>query len=197
MLRTRQQVVDQYGQAALTGLQGLGVGWNVPDEGVLVRRGADRDASTPASSVWPCIILPCRWTPVSACMPCISTVVRPIWASRRRTRQPCDAALTQGALAPLVVVAGNSQYVMTYPEDLQTYGLSFSSLLRNGRSTRAGELSYRPQCAAAAEQRRPACRSTDPAGCQPVAVATGPRAIPVRLPAQGHHPAADLPEPDG
>jgi hypothetical protein len=45
-------------------------------------------------------------------------------------------------LAPLVV-AGNSQYFMGYPDDLQIYAVSFSSLLRNSLVW-AGELSYRP-----------------------------------------------------
>jgi hypothetical protein len=47
-----------------------------------------------------------------------------------------------GAAAPLVV-AGNSNYFLEYPEDIQLYGLSFSTTLPTGTSW-AGELSYRP-----------------------------------------------------
>lgn len=47
-----------------------------------------------------------------------------------------------GAAAPLVV-AGNSSYFMEYPEDIQLYGLSFSTTLPTGTSW-AGDLSYRP-----------------------------------------------------
>lgn len=47
-----------------------------------------------------------------------------------------------GAAAPLVV-AGNSNYFLEYPEDIQLYGLSFSTTLPTGTAM-AGELSYRP-----------------------------------------------------
>jgi len=46
------------------------------------------------------------------------------------------------ALAPLVV-AGNSQYFVEYPEDIRLYGLSFSTTLPAG-TVWSGELSYRP-----------------------------------------------------
>ncbi|MFZ3025542.1 DUF1302 domain-containing protein [Pseudomonas sp.] len=47
-----------------------------------------------------------------------------------------------GALTPLVV-AGQSEYFMEYPEDIQLYGLSFSSTLPTGTAW-SGEFSYRP-----------------------------------------------------
>jgi hypothetical protein len=47
------------------------------------------------------------------------------------------------ATAAPLVVAGNSQYFMEYPEDIRLYGLSFSTTLPTGTSW-AGELSYRP-----------------------------------------------------
>ncbi|MNQ61727.1 hypothetical protein D3C85_760480 [compost metagenome] len=40
-------------------------------------------------------------------------------------------------------VAGNSQYFMEYPEDIQLYGLSFSTTLPTGTAW-SGEVSYRP-----------------------------------------------------
>jgi len=47
-----------------------------------------------------------------------------------------------GNLLPLVV-AGNSQYFMEYPEDIRLYGVSFSTTLPTGTAW-SGELSYRP-----------------------------------------------------
>ncbi|MBK5517639.1 DUF1302 domain-containing protein [Pseudomonas sp. TH10] len=46
------------------------------------------------------------------------------------------------ALAPLLV-AGNSQYFIEYPEDIRLYGLSFSTTLPTGTAW-SGEVSYRP-----------------------------------------------------
>ncbi|MFK0086867.1 DUF1302 domain-containing protein [Pseudomonas sp. NPDC090755] len=46
------------------------------------------------------------------------------------------------ALAPLIV-AGNSQYFVEYPEDIRLYGLSFSTTLDTGTAW-SGEISYRP-----------------------------------------------------
>jgi len=45
-------------------------------------------------------------------------------------------------LAPLVV-AGNSNYFMEYPEDIRLYGISFSTTLPTGTAW-SGEVSYRP-----------------------------------------------------
>ncbi|MDH4583265.1 DUF1302 domain-containing protein [Pseudomonas sp. BN415] len=46
------------------------------------------------------------------------------------------------AFAPLLV-AGNSQYFIEYPEDIRLYGLSFSTTLPTGTAW-SGEVSYRP-----------------------------------------------------
>ncbi len=46
------------------------------------------------------------------------------------------------ALAPLLV-AGNSEYFIEYPEDIRLYGLSFSTTLPTGTAW-SGEVSYRP-----------------------------------------------------
>ncbi|MFJ2360318.1 DUF1302 domain-containing protein [Pseudomonas fluorescens] len=46
------------------------------------------------------------------------------------------------ALGPLVV-AGNSEYFIEYPEDIRLYGLSFSTTLPTGTAW-SGEVSYRP-----------------------------------------------------
>ncbi|WP_079201022.1 DUF1302 domain-containing protein [Pseudomonas sp. CC6-YY-74] len=51
-------------------------------------------------------------------------------------------AAAAGALAPSVAL-GNGEYFLSYPEDIQLYGLSFSTVLPTGTSW-AGEVSYRP-----------------------------------------------------
>ncbi|WP_122841784.1 DUF1302 family protein, partial [Pseudomonas viridiflava] len=42
-----------------------------------------------------------------------------------------------------LLVAGNSQYFIEYPEDIRLYGLSFSTTLPTGTAW-SGEISYRP-----------------------------------------------------
>uniref|UniRef100_UPI00356B256F DUF1302 family protein n=1 Tax=Pseudomonas sp. TaxID=306 RepID=UPI00356B256F len=56
-------------------------------------------------------------------------------------RQPAFGPTSQG-LAQAVAL-GNGEYFMSYPEDIQLYGLSFSTVLPTGTSW-AGEVSYRP-----------------------------------------------------
>ncbi|MGQ7959498.1 DUF1302 domain-containing protein [Pseudomonas sp. SP16.1] len=53
------------------------------------------------------------------------------------------AAGAAGTGAASALVAGNSNYYMEYPEDIQLYGLSFSTTLPTGTAW-SGELSYRP-----------------------------------------------------
>nr|WP_298114926.1 DUF1302 domain-containing protein [uncultured Pseudomonas sp.] len=53
----------------------------------------------------------------------------------------CTATLRSGLAA--ATIAGNSEYFMEYPEDIQLYGLSFSTTLPTGTAW-SGELSYRP-----------------------------------------------------
>ncbi|OHC26233.1 MAG: adhesin [Pseudomonadales bacterium RIFCSPHIGHO2_02_FULL_60_43] len=52
---------------------------------------------------------------------------------------------TNPGLQPLrpLLIAGNSNYFLEYPEDIQLYGLSFSTTLPTGTAM-AGEVSYRP-----------------------------------------------------
>lgn len=142
VLRTRQQVLAQYGQPALDTLQGLGVNWNTPDEGGLVRRGEDQQASE-SGQFGLALHYFAEALDTHFGLYAVHVHSRQAYLGIRAPDQPTySAAQVEGALAPLVV-AGNSQYFMGYPEDLQTYGLSFSSQLGLGR-TWAGELSYRP-----------------------------------------------------
>ena len=53
----------------------------------------------------------------------------------------CTAARRSGLAA--ATIAGNSEYFLEYPEDIQLYGLSFSTTLPTGTAW-SGELSYRP-----------------------------------------------------
>lgn len=142
LLQTQQQVAALYGQPALATLQVLGVRWNVPDEGVLVQRADDQDAANGGQFG---LALHYFAEPLDTHFGLYALHVhsRQAYMGIQAPDQATySTAQGQGALAPLVV-AGNSQYFMGYPEDLQTYGLSFSSQLQLGMVW-AGELSYRP-----------------------------------------------------
>ena len=62
-------------------------------------------------------------------------------AAVRTAATPGAAAAGTGAASAMV--AGNSNYYMEYPEDIQLYGLSFSTTLPTGTAW-SGEVSYRP-----------------------------------------------------
>lgn len=138
--------------AALGALAPFGV--DVNSEGVLVRRVGDRDASdsgqfgaafryfapvldtefglyfmnyhsrTPAFSA--AAASQARYTAINAGLPNI----------------PVLGANNPANLRP-VAVAGSSTYFLEYPEDIQLYGLSFSTTLPTGTAM-SGEVSYRP-----------------------------------------------------
>jgi hypothetical protein len=130
--------------AALGPLTALGV--DVNEEGVLVRRGPDRDARD--SGQWGAS-LKYMFEPLDtefgayfmnyhSRAPIFSATGAPAAAYARAAALP--GALR--ALAPLVV-AGNSNYFVEYPEDIRLYGLSFSTTLPTGTAW-SGEISYRP-----------------------------------------------------
>ncbi|MFJ3371205.1 DUF1302 domain-containing protein [Pseudomonas sp. NPDC086251] len=130
--------------AALGPLTALGV--DVNEEGVLVRRGPDRDARD--SGQWGAS-LKYMFEPLDtefgayfmnyhSRAPIFSATGAPAAAYARAAALP--AALRP--LAPLVV-AGNSNYFVEYPEDIRLYGLSFSTTLPTGTAW-SGEVSYRP-----------------------------------------------------
>ena len=127
----------------LASLNSLGV--QVEPEGLLVPRGADRDARD--SGQWGAAL---RWmgddteygayfinyhsrTPNLSMHTASATDIQSIY----------NAA--GGALAPLAtpILLGRGNYFFEYPEDIQLYGLSFSTMLPTGTAW-SGEISYRP-----------------------------------------------------
>lgn len=129
---------------ALGPLAGAGV--DVNQEGVLVRRGPDRDARD--SGQWGAS-LKYMFEPLDtefgayfmnyhSRAPIFSATGAPQSVYNTAAGLPGPFA----ALAPLLV-AGNSQYFIEYPEDIRLYGLSFSTTLPTGTAW-SGEISYRP-----------------------------------------------------
>ncbi|MCY1270186.1 hypothetical protein D9M70_187060 [compost metagenome] len=174
VLRTQAQLANQLGAISPI-VQGVlsnnGVIWGNPDEGVIVRRGADRDADDDGQYG-----LAFRYfaeevdtefgayymnyhsrTPVfSGSAAPASTFglfapgnpagFGPQLAQALAQAGVPNAAAIAGqltpALAPLVV-AGNSEYFIEYPENIHLFGLSFSTTLPTGTAW-SGEVSYRP-----------------------------------------------------
>ncbi|SDS32102.1 MULTISPECIES: DUF1302 domain-containing protein [Pseudomonas] len=121
-------------------------GVDVNQEGVLVRRGPDRDARD--SGQWGAS-LKYMFEPLDtefgayfmnyhSRAPIFSATGAPQSVYNTAAGLPGPFA----ALAPLLV-AGNSQYFIEYPEDIRLYGLSFSTTLPTGTAW-SGEISYRP-----------------------------------------------------
>lgn len=130
--------------AALPTLTRLGV--DVDNEGVLVRRGPDRDARD--SGQWGAS-LKYMFDPLDtefgayfmnyhSRAPIFSATGAPASTFAGVAALPAQLR----ALAPLIV-AGNSNYFIEYPEDIRLYGLSFSTTLPTGTAW-SGEISYRP-----------------------------------------------------
>ncbi|PTT95266.1 DUF1302 domain-containing protein, partial [Pseudomonas sp. HMWF005] len=121
-------------------------GVNVNQEGVLVRRGPDRDARD--SGQWGASFK-YMYEPLDtefgayfmnyhSRAPIFSATGAPQSVYNTARALPGPFA----ALAPLLV-AGNSNYFIEYPEDIRLYGLSFSTTLPTGTAW-SGEISYRP-----------------------------------------------------
>ncbi|MNQ42115.1 hypothetical protein D3C85_558120 [compost metagenome] len=123
-----------------------GLGVEVDEEGILVRRGPDRDADDDGQYG-----LALRYfaeeldTEFGAYYMNYHSRL-PIFSGSAAAQSVFDLAASLppafAALAPLLV-AGNSQYFMEYPEDIRLYGLSFSTTLPTGTAW-SGEVSYRP-----------------------------------------------------
>ncbi|MDH0645477.1 DUF1302 domain-containing protein [Pseudomonas sp. GD03858] len=147
--------------AAMNALSGQGVSWGSPDEGVIVRRGPDRDARDSGQFG---VALRYMYEPLNTefggyFMNYHSRA--PIFSGRGAAARFYNPANLAGALARAGVpagaatnpallqalmplyVAGNSSYYVEYPEDIRLYGLSFSTTLPTGTAW-SGEISYRP-----------------------------------------------------
>jgi hypothetical protein len=130
--------------AALPTLTRLGV--DVDNEGVLVRRGPDRDARD--SGQWGASFkymfdpldteFGAYFMNYHSRAPIFSATGAPASTFAGVAALPAQLR----ALAPLIV-AGNSSYFVEYPEDIRLYGLSFSTTLPTGTAW-SGEVSYRP-----------------------------------------------------
>ena len=127
--------------AALPTLNALGV--DVNSEGVMVRRGGDRDARDSGQFG---VAMHYNFEPLDTEYGAYFMNYHsraPIFSA---TGAP-NSAYTRplGPLAALrpLIVAGSSQYFVEYPEDIRLYGLSFSTTLPTGTAW-SGELSYRP-----------------------------------------------------
>ena len=126
---------------ALGGLAGFGV--DVDEEGVLVPRGGDRDARDGG-----------QWGSALRYLSEELDTEFGAYFMNYHSRAPiysatgADASFYSVPLGPLaalrpLIIAGNSNYFIEYPEDIQLYGLSFSTTLPTGTAW-SGELSYRP-----------------------------------------------------
>ena len=120
--------------ADIAALEAQGVAWTSPDEGVLVRRGGDRDARD--GGQWGIAL---RYFAAP-----LDTEFGAYFMNyhSRAAIFSTGAAGPPQALRPLAA-AGNARYFVEYPEDIRLFGLSFSTTLAAGTRWR-GELSYRP-----------------------------------------------------
>ena len=138
--------------AAAAALAAQGVTWNSPDEGVVVPRGADRDARDSGQFG---LALRYMYDPLDtefgayfmnyhSRLPIFSGHGAPAsaYASGGALQAAGLSPAAARALLPAVVTA-NSNYYLEYPEDIRLYGLSFATTLPSGTAWN-GELSYRP-----------------------------------------------------
>ena len=126
--------------AQLSTLTSAGV--EVNEEGVLVRRGADRDARNGGQFG---VAMHYVFEPLDTEFGAFFMNYHsrdPILSGQAASQSAYNAAIGAGALAPMIM-AGNSSYYVEYPEDIRLYGLSFATTLSTGTRWK-GELSYRP-----------------------------------------------------
>jgi hypothetical protein len=117
-------------------------GVDINQEGVLVRRGPDRDARDSGQFG---VAFRYNYDPLDTEFGAYFMNYHsraPIFSATGASPAAFAAAAQAGALAPLIV-AGNSSYFVEYPEDIRLYGLSFSTTLPTGTAW-SGEVSYRP-----------------------------------------------------
>src|SRR5471032_2180926 len=127
--------------AALPTLNALGV--DVNNEGVLVKRGGDRDARDSGQFG---VAMHYNFEPLDTEFGAYFMNYHsraPIFSATGATNSAYTRPLGPlAALRPLIV-AGSSNYFVEYTEDIRLYGLSFSTTLPTGTAW-SGELSYRP-----------------------------------------------------
>ncbi|WP_309676828.1 DUF1302 domain-containing protein [Pseudomonas sp.] len=145
--------------ASINTLAARGVTWGDPDEGVIVRRGPDRDARDSGQFG---VSFKYMFDPLDTEFGAYFMNYHsraPIFSGQGAPASAYSAAGLVGSLVargvPLAVarnlaptllplnVAGNSSYYVEYPEDIRLYGLSFSTTLPTGTAW-SGEVSYRP-----------------------------------------------------
>jgi hypothetical protein len=136
-----------------------GVAHGVPDEGVIVARGPDRDARDRGQfGVATHYLFEPLDTEFGAYFMNYHSRV-PIFSGRGGSAASYDTARLGQALSGLglsgqalqsatsglasAVVAGSSSYFIEFPEDIHLYGLSFATTLPEGTAW-SGEISYRP-----------------------------------------------------
>ena len=134
---SKRSALDVADLAALTG-----AGVEVNEEGVLVRRGADRNARNSGQFG---VAMHYVFEPLDTEFGAYFMNYHsrdPILSAGAAPQSTYSAAAGSGGLAPMIV-AGNSSYYVEYPEDIRLYGLSFATTLSTGTAWK-GELSYRP-----------------------------------------------------
>ncbi|MCO7612538.1 DUF1302 domain-containing protein [Pseudomonas chlororaphis] len=127
--------------AAFPTLNALGV--DVNNEGVLVRRGPDRDARDSGQFG---VAFRYNYEPLDTEFGAYFMNYHsraPIFSAQGAASRFYTLPLGPLASARPLIVAGNSNYFVEYPEDIRLYGLSFSTTLPTGTAW-SGELSYRP-----------------------------------------------------
>ncbi|WAE51475.1 DUF1302 domain-containing protein [Stutzerimonas frequens] len=140
-------VLDAASLAALTGGPGAGIlagrGVSLSPEGLLVPRGADRDARDSGQ-----FGIALRWLGDSTEYAgyFINYHSRTPNVSYQNAGAADILAALTGAGAPTLTaptLLGRGNYYLEYPEDIRLYGLSFSTTLPTGTAWQ-GEISYRP-----------------------------------------------------
>ena len=135
--------------AAALGAAGL-FGVDINEEGVLLNRGADRDARD--SGQWG-VAFRYLFEPLDtefgfyamnyhSRAPIFSAQAGSEAAYTAIDRFVAAAPAARASLAPLLA-AGAGNYFLEYPEDIRLYGISFSTTLPTGTAW-SGEISYRP-----------------------------------------------------
>ncbi|WP_409498357.1 DUF1302 domain-containing protein [Pseudomonas fragi] len=133
----KRSALDVADLAALTS-----AGAEVNEEGVLVRRGANRNARNSGQFG---LAMHYMFEPLDTEFGAYFMNYHsrdPILSAGAAAQSAYNAAAGAGGLAPMIV-AGNSSYYVEYPEDIRLYGVSFATTLSTGTAWK-GELSYRP-----------------------------------------------------